>query len=1149
MIEQIRAGHGTPRSGITLAGLTRTAKALIAGFVVRELDRPLILVTDTNESAEWLCETLACFLGEGRSTKTETAVTLPAFDCTPYEGRSPHPEISETRAVALWKLATGRAQVVVVPLPAALVRLQDASVYRSLALELDCGNQISLEALETHLLRSGYERSDPVESVGQFSVRGGIADVFSPESKWPVRLEFFGDEVESIREFDPASQRSRQPVSNTALLPLSEFPQTAEFFERLTTVLGKQLSATGARRSIDEAQLEQCGQPFAGWEFYAGTADAAPQSLFSLLPDAPVLWDEPTDREQQLKRFYGRLEESYDGVRDAVPPPPTPESFYWKPGDFLSATSNRPTLHLKELILEGDFPTPQLALHSQPPPKFHGQVKKLAEELHRWEKTSGEVYLTAHSSGQVDRLAEILREYEVPYLRQEEPEKPPEPSSEESWNGFVRLFQSELSEGVVLPELAIRLLSENDILGTFAAVPARKEKSQLAGFLSDLRDLKIRDYVVHVDHGIGVYQGLKQITQEGERRDFMLITYQDDNKLYVPLERLDLIQKYRSSGSGKPALDRLGGGGWVRTKTRVKRALREMSQELLKLYAQRKMAAAPAFGPDSEWQREFEAAFEFEETPDQLTALRDVKHDLESGQPMDRLLCGDVGYGKTEVAMRAAFKVAQENKQVAVLTPTTVLAFQHYHTFRRRFAAFPVRIEMLSRFRSAAQQKKTVQDTESGKVDILIGTHRLLSKDVSFQNLGLLVVDEEQRFGVRHKEKLKKLGEAVHVLSLSATPIPRTLNMSLGGLRDLSLIETPPKDRLAIQTTVASFNEALIQSAILSEMGRQGQVYFLHNRVESIDSIAALVQRLVPTARLAVAHGQMRERDLEKVMLQFVDHEFDVLVSTAIIENGLDIPRVNTILINRAERLGLADLYQLRGRVGRSNRRAYAYLMVPSEETLTPTARRRLAALKEFSDLGSGFRLAALDLELRGAGNLLGGEQHGHLNAVGIDLYLQMLDQTVRELKGQPVQPELRTQLNLGMDIRIPETYIAEEGQRLRMYKRISSLTQPDERDRLAGELHDRFGSLPDSVSNLLDYAALKSVAEPMLVESIEKKGDNISVRFYSEARIDPALLLRWVQGRKGASLRPSGLLRFPLAEKSDSVTGEIRRVLLELQA
>jgi transcription-repair coupling factor (superfamily II helicase) len=626
----------------------------------------------------------------------------------------------------------------------------------------------------------------------------------------------------------------------------------------------------------------------------------------------------------------------------------------------------------------------------------------------------------------------------------------------------------------------------------------------------------------------------------------MLLRYFDDARLYVPLERMDLVQSYRIVEGAEPTLDKLGGTGWNTRKTRVRKSLEDMADQLLTLYAARKTAEGNAFSPDGNFQREFEDAFEFEETADQNFAIADIKRDMESATPMDRLLCGDVGYGKTEVAMRAAFKAIADSKQVALLAPTTVLAFQHFETFKRRFGAFPARIEMMSRFRNASQQKETMAALEAGKVDIVIGTHRLLSKDIKFADLGLLIVDEEQRFGVAHKERLKEMRKNVDALALSATPIPRTLHMSLVGLRDMSLIETPPRDRLAIQTVVAPFNEELVRTAIENEIARDGQVYFIHNRIESIYSLATLVGKLVPKARVVVAHGQMGEKELESVMLKFIRDEADVLVATTIVENGLDIPRANTILINRADRLGLAELYQLRGRVGRSSQRAYAYLLVPPETTLSEIARKRLSAMKEFSELGAGFRIAALDLELRGAGNMLGRQQHGHIEAIGFDLYCQMLERAVSKLKGQDSVPDLRTTLSLGTDVRIPENYIPSENLRLRTYKRISSITTDEEKADVRKELEDRFGTPPTTVDNLLEYAVLKSMSERLRISAVERQGTRIAIRFHPETTIDPAALVKVVRSRKGVKLDPSGVLWMEVA-RGESVPGALRNVLLSL--
>src|SRR6185295_2299702 len=629
--------------------------------------------------------------------------------------------------------------------------------------------------------------------------------------------------------------------------------------------------------------------------------------------------------------------------------------------------------------------------------RFHGAMPVMLDEVKAQVGQGRRVLVAVPNTGEVERLADIFSEYSVSFRLGSRTRGGESYADETSYfSGEVlttTIVKAYVPDGVVVPEAGLTIFGARDLFDESEAVGSRpqRHKSKTSAFLSDFRDLQVGDYVVHVEHGIGQYQGLKEINQGDGNAEFMLLEYADGARLYVPLTRLDLIQKFRSSEGARPALNHLGTAAWGKTKARVRKAMKDMADELLKLYAERRAAQGHAFATDNEWMREFEDSFGFTETTDQDMAITDVKRDMESAQPMDRLLCGDVGYGKTEIAMRAAFKAISDNKQVAVLAPTTVLAFQHYETFRQRFAAFPVTIEMISRFRSAKQQKEIIQKLEAGKIDILIGTHRLLSKDLKFADLGLLVVDEEQRFGVRHKERIKQMRKQVDVLTMSATPIPRTLHMSMIGMRDMSLIETPPKDRMAIQTVVAHWDEKLIQSAIEQEMERGGQVYFVHNRVDSIWEIAAKLQELAPRARIIVGHGQMGEGELEKVMLKFMHHEADILVATTIIENGLDIPLCNTILINRAERFGLSELYQLRGRVGRSNRRAYAYLLLPSEIELTPIARRRLAALKEFSDLGAGFKIAALDLELRGAGNLLGGEQSGHIDAVGFELYTSML--------------------------------------------------------------------------------------------------------------------------------------------------------------
>ncbi|HEV3277625.1 MAG TPA: transcription-repair coupling factor [Terriglobia bacterium] len=1215
--ETVAAASGT----LTLSDVTPAAKGFVLAAVARhvapDVGRPLLVLTRDNESADRLARTASTFLA-WLGGRADAVAALPAFDCSPYQGRSPHPEILERRALTLWNVARGHTRFVVAPLAAALGRFADASYYRSLALEVKPGDELILADFAEHLAGIGYEPSEPVNAPGQFSVRGGIVDVFPPEAEWPVRIEFFGDQVESLREFDPSSQRSRHATPAVLILPLSEVRRSRGLFQVLIRKLAAR-EAPLAHAEAEPAWAAEYSAPFPGWEFFAPLAEPRPNTLAALMAQAgqsagkgssakprppATVWDEPLDRERDLITLQQDWTAGFDSVRDMSPPRPRPDEVFLTEAEFRASVGSGPHLGLKELGLEtlaapvgenpqdsseaqAETPGPDAAdlspngrmsseaaseaasgiaaetapdsgndtpFPSQPAPRYHGSLKTWTDDIRARVEAGESVILALAASGRVERLHEILGDYKVPYTDATARAAASSAPGEGQTAGKLPLLivRGDLDEGVLFPGAKLLIESESDVFGGFDwGRPGRRDKSSvISTFISDLSDLKVGDYVVHLDHGIALYQGLRQLEVEGKSRDFMLLTYQDEAKLYVPLERLDLVEKYRSGGDGvKPTLDRLGGVTWERTKTRVKKALRDMAQELLQIYAQRKTSGGVAYSPDTPWQKEFEEAFEFEETPDQLSALAEIKRDLESPEPMDRLLCGDVGYGKTELAMRAAFKVVQDGRQVAVLTPTTVLAFQHTNTFRKRMGSFPIRIEMLSRFRPPSEQKSVVAEVQAGRVDIVIGTHRLLSKDVAFHNLGLLIVDEEQRFGVAAKEKLKKLRANVDVLTLTATPIPRTLHMSLGGMRDLSVIETPPRGRLAIQTSVAPFNDALVQSAILQEMAREGQVYFVHNRVESIFAIAALVQRLVPTARIGVGHGQMGEKELERVMLKFVEYGYDVFVSTTIVENGLDIPRANTLIVNHAERFGLADLYQLRGRVGRSDRRAYAYLLIPAEDSLTPIARRRLTALKEFSDLGAGFRLAALDLELRGAGNVLGAEQSGHLNAIGLDLYLKMLEQTVEELKGNPAAPEVHTTLNLGLDIKIPDSYIADEMQRLRMYKRISGVASEAELAELEAELADRYGLLPAPVTTLLGYALLKAAAERLRVQSIERKNDEVWIRFDAQSPVDTEKLRQFMRRRREAVLRPDGSLRFRARAQDSALLAELHATLHELHA
>jgi transcription-repair coupling factor (superfamily II helicase) len=1125
--------EGTGR--IRVSGLSPTAKALLLVLLRRNADRPLIVVVSDNRAVEDFVPVLRGFCELTSAADPEGIVALPARDVLPFQNLSPHPELQEERATALWKIATGKASILVSPVAATAILQRSAEYYSDLARILRRGESFDVDNLLAHLNTVGYIAADVVEMPGEYALRGGILDVYSPEAERPVRIEFFGDEVESIRRFDPASQRSSNPMDEALLLPLTETPVSDHLLGAIHTRLsGKRI--TGTEELVEAAVRSGGVTVFPGWEFYAPVA-GADRTVFDLFPHAAIILDEPDLLRSEFDRFWSRVEDAHErsGVGNLV----RPSDLYIPPNDWWKKVASLTGADVEHLgITRSEDADSSVTFLTQPAPRFHGAVPRMLEEVKKLTGEGNQVLFSVPNTGEVERLADIFTEYNVSFRLGSRTRGGESYADETSYfAGEVRtttLAKAYVPDGVTFPDAHLAIFGARDLFDESDTVVShpQRQKSKVSAFLSDFRDLQV----------------LKEINQGDGNAEFMLLEYAEGARLYVPLTRLDLIQKYRSSEGAKPSLSHLGTQAWTKTKARVRNAMKDMADELLKLYAERKTAVGHSFPAGNEFVREFEDAFEFNETEDQAQAIADVTRDMESTQPMDRLLCGDVGYGKTEVAMRAAFKAVGDNKQVAVLAPTTVLAFQHYETFKQRFGPFPVTIEMISRFRNPKQQKEILQKAEAGKIDILIGTHRILSKDLKFADLGLLIVDEEQRFGVRHKERIKQMRKQVDVLTMSATPIPRTLHMSLVGLRDMSVIETPPKDRMAIQTVVASWDDKLIQSAVEQELDRGGQVYFVHNRVDSIWEIAAKLQELAPKARIMVGHGQMGETELEKVMLGFMHHEADILVSTTIIENGLDIPLCNTILINRADRLGLSELYQLRGRVGRSNRRAYAYLLIPKEVELTPIARRRLAALKEFSDLGAGFKIAALDLELRGAGNLLGGEQSGHIEAIGFELYTQMLERAVREMKGEAAPDEAETQLNLGLNIRINADYIPEENQRLQMYKRVARVETESQLGDVGAELQDRYGPPPPPVRNLLDYASLKLLCMRVGVNAIERKRDSVTFKFRQNAAVDPEQLARFVSAQRGAQFTPDGMLKFALkATAADEVLRALRTVLEQL--
>jgi transcription-repair coupling factor (superfamily II helicase) len=1194
---------------ISISGLVAgAARALALAALQHETGRLFAVVTQANRDLEpWEGDLRFWYSAlAGKKSCENEVIVLPSSESDPYAGSSPHPDTLERRALTLWRLARHSQDFVLLTARALARRTVTPDEITEAGALLGKGDNQSPEDLVEKLVAAGYVREDPVGAVGEFSMRGGILDVWSPGQERPVRVEFFGDEIDSIRGFDPETQRSTSQLSAIEIVPMREVLVRGQDFTDWADAARRRWSDSRYSRSLrDRTVFADEGESFAGWEWLMPVMRERSGSVFDYLKDAVFVVDEPSSVENYLGEVYQTLAERYaqtDAVDDLAV---TPEELYLSAEELRAKLDQRQRIELRVLgraaaeidqavALDAEAPkvqlgrargvraplflfpvtgapgqVPEVEWKTQTTRKYHGRLADLAAELVKARASETSTLFVMPSLGVAERVAEILAEYEIEARLSlteqksgDDPSSLPEPSSVAQTIVTV----GRLSGGFEIPGARLQTHVEADLFDeTGAQVLERrapgsdgrrqtadgrtKKKSRTAAFLSDFRDLKAGDFVVHIDHGIGRFGGLQTLDLGPRSSEFMLLFYAEDAKLYVPVERLDLVQRYSSAEGHQPTLDRLGGIGWQKTKARAKRAMRDMADELLRLYAERKLVGGYAFAADTPWQREFEDGFEYVLTADQETAIEDVKQDMEQPVPMDRLLCGDVGYGKTEVAMRAAFKAVMEGKQAAVLTPTTVLAYQHYDTFRSRFAPFPVKIELLSRFRSAKEQKEVAKRVETGDVDVVIGTHRLLSKDVRFKELGIVVVDEEQRFGVAHKERLKHLKKRVDVLTLSATPIPRTLNMSLSGLRDMSLIETPPRDRLAIQTQVVQFSENVIKSAIELELGRGGQVFFIHNRVETIDTIAALVQRLVPQARLVVGHGQMNEKEMERVMLDFIEFKYDVLVATTIIENGIDIPRANTIIINRADQYGLSQLYQLRGRVGRSNRRAYAYLLIPGEQELSPIAKRRLAAIREFSDLGAGFRIAALDLELRGAGNLLGGQQSGHMDALGFDLYTQMLERTVLELRGEAVEDETSVTINLGVDVAIPDDYIQDMGQRLRTYKRVSSARDEDTLASIRDETRDRYGRLPDSVEQLFGYALLRRLAEDLGVLSIDRTADGVALKFSEKARISPAKLMEFVSGREGRVFTPTGVLKLNLdADEQDNLIDTVRGALVELR-
>jgi transcription-repair coupling factor (superfamily II helicase) len=1046
-----------------VSGLVGSGKSLFLAYLRREFDSPFLVITSHPDESWKIYEDLVSFLGE------EEVRLFPGWEILPYEFKIPHSEVIGRRLECLYDLITEKNPIIVTTIRACLEKtlLPEELKQRSITLKVKENEEI--EHLSRQLLGLGFKRFPQVEEIGTFSIRGGILDVFPYSSSDPIRIEFFGDLIESIRTFAVSDQRSLQKIDSALILPKREVLLGDEDLEKYLSRLKK-----GEAERLREKLRFTDEVPGLEW---LATLFGLPQAHIGdyLSEDSIVFLDEPAVMEGELDLIKEETEKLFNqagGKGEAVPDPQ--KLWEVRDGFFQKLTTFRIIEHLSFGQKKSS-----INLGMREPEVFGGNVDLLKGAVKNYLNDNQKIFVFCDNTGQRDRLMELLGLY----------------GERITWE------VKNLSGGFTLPEIGLAVLTDHQIFSRYFW-HRRKRRFNEGMALSSYSALQMGDFAVHLDHGIGRYAGLETLEVDERKRECLKLVYEGGDKLYVPIEEFNRVHKFVGK-EGAPGLSKLGGTAWENIKKRTKKAIQDMAQDLIGLYAERKAVPGSTFSPDTVWQKELEASFIYEETPDQLAAIDAVKKDMEQSIPTDRLICGDVGYGKTEVAVRAAFKAVMDGKQVAILVPTTILAFQHHFTFSERLKSFPVRVEMLSRFKNPGEQKKIIEEMKEGKVDIVIGTHRLIQRDVQFKDLGLLIIDEEQRFGVAQKEKIKKLRRLVDVITLTATPIPRTLQLSLFGARDMSIINTPPKDRLPIQTEIALFDKKLITDAVRREVDRGGQVYFVHNRVQTIEAMYRFLSQLVPQIRIAVAHGQMEEKLLEKVMMDFLNLRYDLLLVTSIIESGIDMPNVNTIILDRADRFGLAQLYQLRGRVGRSNVRAYAYLLIPKVKTLTPSARKRLKALEQFTQLGSGFHLALRDLEIRGAGNLLGPQQHGFIEEVGFDLYCRLLDEAVKELKGEKVEvlPEVKLQFDL--DVYIPESYIPDSQQRVEIYRKLSEAKSPEEVGEVETELIDRFGNPPPEVEDLLNLTIIRISASHLGIFRISMKEDHLTLEFSKDKRIE----------------------------------------------
>jgi transcription-repair coupling factor (superfamily II helicase) len=1179
VVERVMARSGALR----LTGLRGAARAVLVAHLARaQGERPLLVVVPSSKACDAFVEDLRAVLGEPEDGRVRP---FPRHDTHPYERFSPQPFVVTQRMDVLYRLLAsagprpaatqgrpGRlareaprswvepAPVVVTPWTALAVRVPSREALRARSVHLEVGLGVDRDALVETLLAAGYQRMPLVEERGELAVRGGILDLFPPQRARPIRVELLGDEIESIREFDAASQRSQEKLGYAVAPPPRELlldrSQVIRRSDALRALAAEQGVSPGAVDELVDALLRGHVPP--GAEALAPLLQPSIEPVLDFVPeDTLVVLDDPEPGRARLESYAREMRENFEVAREGGRVCAPPETLAVDPERIGEALSARRPVLLERLDTLSDAGIERLAVPSRGNEELRGALARartgekalepLVDALEAWRRDGFRAVLSVRSLSHAERLRTLLEEYGLaarsvtdtrPVWRWGERRRP-------------EVRTAALSEGFVLPDARLAVVTEEEIFGPREK---RRVRSQWPGgaAIEGIAQLAAGDTLVHRDHGIGIYRGLVELRLGGSSGEFLRLEYEGGDRLFVPVHRLNRVQRYTGSDGHVPRIDRLGGSTWERAKRSVQRSLRDMAHELLGVHAARELAPGHAFSPRDRMLEEFEATFPYEETPDQLAVIEEVLNDLQNPRPMDRLVCGDVGYGKTEVAIRAAFRVVMDGFQVALLVPTTILCQQHLETLRQRFDGYPVRIEALSRFSRPAEAKAVREGLADGGVDVVVGTHRLLQKNVHFRRLGLLVVDEEHRFGVAHKERIKQLKKTIDVVTLTATPIPRTLQLAFTGIRDLSVIDTPPADRLAIRTHVCRFSDSVIREAILREVRRGGQVFCVHNRVQSIGRMAERLARVVPEVKVLVAHGQMRERELEDRMLRFLHGEADVLLCTTIIESGLDIPRANTILINRADALGLAQLYQLRGRVGRSNQRAYAYLLIPGENALSHDAERRLEAIQDLSELGSGFRLANMDLEIRGAGNLLGAEQSGNIGAVGYETYMEMLQETIDELRGQSHAAEIDPEIRLPVAARLPEDYVAVVNQRLVLYKRLASCRDDAEVDRIRDELLDRFGALPADAENLLQVIRLKILAARLGIAAIDAGRGELVLSAAPTTNVDPQRLVNLLtQANGGLRVTPDHRIHAPLPAAAGADPAELfaaaRRLLANL--